>query len=241
MEKFEDGSSYFFDDLNRSREYEPMWIEFYQKKFPGYLHIESTQETKLNKSKEQNDGIDRIITEADGTRTFVEEKIVLNVYDEISFEWMSNDVSGKPGWIEDEYLCNYLAYAFIPIKTIYFYDWKALKKMWKKYGEHWKKSKGCKQIVKTTTMPNLYTYRSLSTAVPIYIVDQCYKEMLIKKCVETVSTQLISDQERIDIMDEILRIKNETPEEKQKKLIKRIKELKNEQGTQNKDAGETIS
>jgi alcohol dehydrogenase class IV len=65
--------------------------------------------------------------------------------------------------------------------------------------------------------------------------------MLIKKCVETVSTQLISDQERIDIMDEILRIKNETPEEKQKKLIKRIKELKNEQGTQNKDAGETIS
>lgn len=222
MNDIENGND-FYMDLEKSRTHEEMWKEFYQKRFPGYRELINTQDTKCQL---QQDGVDRIVIDSDGTRISIEEKVLNDVHNEICFEWLSNSLTRKPGWIEQNLLCDYLAYAFAPTKEIYFYEWRALRKVWIEYGEYWKKSLGCKQIESKTMSRNGYSYLTYSCAVPIYIVDQCYREALIHKCIEPVNTRLLDDQEYLQIKEEIQKRKNETPEEKAKRANQRLKELK---------------
>ena len=208
------------DKLKVSHMYEEMWHKFYDVKFPGNKEILVITDNDI-----QRQGVDKIITTSNDTRVFVEEKTLLDVHDEICFEWLSNSVSGESGWIEKPLICNYLAYAFAPIETVYLFEWRVLQAMWKKYGDIWKSSNGCKQIV-STTVGKYYTYQTYATCVPIFIVEQCYMEIMITGITESHKTTLISEDELMKKMISINEIKNETAEHKQKRAAERVREIK---------------
>lgn len=225
IDYYDDEDTDFEQKQEIGRKYEPMWLEYYHKRFPDFIKQEKVKETK---NFAQDNGIDRIIYRTGNTKTFIEEKIIDNVYPHIAFEWLSNSVTGAPGWIEKDLLCHYLAYAFGPIKTVYFFNWQALRNVWIKYGEMWKKSNGCVQIRKRTISKTTgYSYYTFCCAVPIYIVEQVYQEALIKLCIEPISMRLIDDKTYMEILDEIERKKNKTSEEKRKQVAERIKQIKN--------------
>jgi hypothetical protein len=119
-------------------------------------------------------GVDRIIYLENGKCLTVEEKVRTRVYDDVLLEYISNDQTNRPGWIERELTIDYLAYGFLPNKTVYLFDWNFLRRAWHENKEDWKERY---HIAKA---PNK-TYTTYSVCVPIDIVKQeCQNASIIK-------------------------------------------------------------
>lgn len=115
---------------------EPFWNDIYKKAFPNMTNHMRGKKEKCNS---QIFGIDRIIYLENGKTITLDEKIRTKVYEDIALEFISNDQKNTPGWMEKDLAIDYLAYAFLPLKTAYLFDWRMLKRAWENYKEDWKK------------------------------------------------------------------------------------------------------
>ena len=76
---------------------------------------------------------------------------------------MSVDTTGAPGWIEKDLAIDYLAYAFMPSRTVYLFDWLMLRRAWGQFGDEWKRK------YKIPPAQN-NGYKTHSVAVPIKVL-----------------------------------------------------------------------
>ena len=134
---------------------EPFWQAVYEKAFPNMEFAMPVTE----KSQGQYLGIDRVIYLNSGKTLYVDEKLREKVYSDILLEYLSNDRTQAPGWMEKDLLIDYMAYAFLPIQKCYLFDWQMLKRTWKYYRNIWIKEFG------TVTAKN-QGYNTLSVPVP---------------------------------------------------------------------------
>ncbi len=109
------------------------WDQAYKLAFPNYEYSEVCSDTFW-----QLKGVDRVVYLSNGHSLHVDEKSRRKPYPDIALEYLSNDSTGSPGWIEKDLNIDYLAYAFVTIKVIYFFPWPFLRRAWIKHGEAWK-------------------------------------------------------------------------------------------------------
>ena len=126
----------FETDLRYSYEssIEEFWDAVYKKAFPDLVNTEKCTDLHW-----QRQGVDRVINLSSGHTLHVDEKCRREVYQDILLEYTSNDTTGSPGWIEKTLGIDYLAYAFMPIETVYLFPWQMLRRAWLHYGAEWKK------------------------------------------------------------------------------------------------------
>jgi len=148
-------------DIAESGKCEPFWDEVYHRAFPNMTNHMRGQKTKC---QSQIFGVDRIIYLENGKTITIDEKVRTKVRDDIALEYISNDQKNTPGWIEKDLAIDYLAYAFLPAKRAYLFDWRMLKRVWAKYGSDWK----TKYFI--AKAPNRF-YTTYSVCVPIDVLQ----------------------------------------------------------------------
>lgn len=135
---------------------EPFWEAVYRKAFPNMVgHMMASGDTKS-----QRNGVDRLVYLSNDKILRIDEKKRRTVYPDILLEYLSVDKTGAPGWIEKDLTIDYLAYAFMPTKTCYLFDWLMLKRAWQQFGSQWK------QEYKNIEAKNV-GYSTWSVAVPL--------------------------------------------------------------------------
>jgi len=150
---------------------EPFWDLVYKTAFPNMTNHMRGKNEKCNS---QNNGVDRIIYLENNKVITIEEKVRTGVFEDIALEYISNDTKDSPGWIEKDLSVDYLAYAFLPTKTAYLFDWRMLKKTWNIYSKEWKNKYF---IAKAEN----YGYNTLSVCVPINILlESCKNASIIR-------------------------------------------------------------
>ena len=149
---------------------EPFWNDVYKKAFPN---ITNHMPGKKEYCHSQKMGVDRIIYLENGKVLTLDEKVRTRVYEDIALEFLSNDMSGAPGWMEKDLAIDYLAYAFLPIKTAYLFDWRMLRLTWVKFKNQWKKEF---PVIKAENA----TYHTHCVCVPIRVLRvECSKSAII--------------------------------------------------------------
>lgn len=144
-------------ELAENGKCEPFWNDVYQKAFPN---MTNHMRGKQHASASQYNGVDRIIYLENGKTLTIDEKVRSKDYDDILLEFISNDQKNTPGWIEKDLSIDYLAYAFLPSKTAYLFDWRMLALAWAQNKEAWKDN------YKIAKAENLH-YTTHSVCVPI--------------------------------------------------------------------------
>jgi hypothetical protein len=134
---------------------EPFWEAVYRKAFPNMTSMTINNDLAL-----QRIGIDRVIELSNGRTLHIDEKKRDRVYQDILLEYLSNDRTGAPGWVEKDLAIDYLAYAFMPTQRCYLYPWPLLRRAWIRYGEEWRRTYPPKKAENAT-------YNTWSTPVPI--------------------------------------------------------------------------
>lgn len=87
----------------------------------------------------QRGGVDRVLTLSSGQTFYVDEKVREEDWSDILLEYWSDREAEKPGWIEKDLACDFIAYAFLPSRTCYLLSFPALRSAWKKNCETWKR------------------------------------------------------------------------------------------------------
>lgn len=152
-----------FKDSNSPKERHYYKI-VYKSAWPSLLNIEM-QEGPGDKIS----GVDDIITLPE-KKIYVERKTrKLHDTGDIMLEFISEvanwtTLQGKPGWIEKETICNFLAYTFWLDKRTYLFDFKALQSFWFKNKTDLLKKYGYKEA-KNESFGNYWS--SMSCPVPI--------------------------------------------------------------------------
>ena len=122
--------------------------------YPDHLLIEEVTDLKY-----QSAGLDRIIHFDTGKVVGVEHKIREQIYNDILFEFISNDKTNTKGWMEKDLSCDLFIYGWNPLRKTYTFRWKELKDVWKKNKNNWLDKH---RIVKAKN----YGYYTHSVAVP---------------------------------------------------------------------------
>ena len=144
--------------FSESASAEPFWDAVYRKAFPSLVnHMQTTGATTS-----QRMGIDRVLHLSNGQTITVDEKKREREYSDILLEYISNDKTGAPGWIEKDLAIDYLAYAFMPTQRCYLYPWHMLRRAWIHFSPEWK------QLYRPVAAQNAgYTTWSLPVPIPI--------------------------------------------------------------------------
>lgn len=140
---------------------EPFWDAVYRKAFPNLV----ATVYQSHDGPAQRSGIDRHVVLSNGSVLRIDEKKRERDYGDILLEYLSNSTTGAPGWIEKDLLIDYLAYAFMPTRTVYLFPWLMLRRAWLHYKPEW--TDRCKTI--EARNPG-YVTRSL--AVPITVLQR---------------------------------------------------------------------
>jgi len=157
----------FKQDLEYSTKHDKFWKEIYMSFFPSMAEMSSI----VTDIELQKKGIDRVLTLENGKRILIDEKMRRSIYTDILLEYKSNSNKDEnDGWINKNLEINYIAYAFMPIQTVYMLDWNMLKRTWLKYGGEWYKKAKAKQDGLCFVSADNELYNTLSIAIPIYIL-----------------------------------------------------------------------
>ena len=151
---------------------EPFWNDVYMKAFPN---MTNQMRGKKEYCNSQIKGVDRIIYLENGKTLTIDEKVRKEVWSDIALEFISNDKFNTPGWMEKDLSIDYLAYAFLPLKRAYLFDWRMLKRAWNNYKTDWKN----KYFIAKAENEGYVTH---SVCVPI--------EVVLKSCQTAVIIQL---------------------------------------------------
>ena len=150
---------------------EPFWQEFYKKAFPGLLFAQMTNKN----CQGQQLGIDRVIYLDSGKVLFIDEKKRRESYPDILLEYQSNG-DFKKGWMHKQLLIDYIAYAVMPDKKVFLFDWHSLRSAWFKYRDEWMElAKVRKDGFRVVEAINKY-YSTFSLAIPTKILLEAINE-----------------------------------------------------------------
>lgn len=111
----------------------PWWEDVYRQAFPGFLSMQVIHDAEWG----QYAGIDRIVILKSGTTLYIDEKVRSRDYPDIALERWSDKQRRKPGWIQKNLACDFIAYAFIPSQTCYLLPFPQLRRAWKLFGPEW--------------------------------------------------------------------------------------------------------
>jgi hypothetical protein len=109
--------------------------EAYQKHFPTVQKIE-----RFTDMQQQRSGRDTRVTLQGGEIIHVQEKSRDRDDDRdiaLEFEHKGQRYNA-PGWVDLDLQIHYLAYAFVPLRKVYFFPWPQLRRAWIEHGEDWK-------------------------------------------------------------------------------------------------------
>lgn len=134
---------------------EPFWRAVYAKAFPDMVNCMPCPGDTVS----QRMGIDRVVLLSSGKTISIDEKKRARTYDDILLEYVANDVTGAPGWIEKPLAIDYLAYAFMPTQECFLFPWDLLQRAWLQYKPAWLATYG------TRRAPNR-GYGTLNVPVP---------------------------------------------------------------------------
>ena len=126
----------FRESLASSHQAEDLecWQEIYQKAFPTMLRAVCVRED----GEHQRAGIDRVIVLASGKTVLVDEKVRYIEYPgDLLLEFISNDATGAPGWIEKHLLADYIAMAYYYTGQAFFLPVIQTQAAWKANREEW--------------------------------------------------------------------------------------------------------
>ena len=125
----------FQESLARSRSYvdAPWWLEVYRSAFPGLQGFVNVREDGWA----QRAGIDRVLTLRSGKTINVDEKVRERDWPDILLERWSDRARKRPGWIQQDLACDFIAYAFAPSRTCYLLPFLSLRRAWKIHGRDW--------------------------------------------------------------------------------------------------------
>lgn len=136
---------------------EAIWRDFYKQAFPDMVNFMRCTGDTLS----QRAGTDTVIHCANNKTLTVDEKKRRGVWHDFLLEFISNDRTGAPGWIEKPLTCDYIAYAFMDIRKCYLLPWPMLRHAWRINKHVWLKERPIK------TAKNR-GYNTLSVAIPIH-------------------------------------------------------------------------
>jgi hypothetical protein len=150
--------------LSHAQEDAPWWPVVYGKAFPGHLSAVSVRQDGWA----QRGGIDRVITLKSGKTVTVDEKVRAASYGDIALEQWSDLERRKPGWMQKDLACDFIAYAFIPDQRCYILPFPTLRRAWLEFGAEWlalaKAGEGGYRFVDAKN-PR-YTTRSVAVPIP---------------------------------------------------------------------------
>lgn len=134
----------------------PIWEDIYRKSFPDFLMMADHRKD----GEWQRAGIDRSVILENSKQILIDEKIRWKPYADIAVEYISNDITGAPGWACKPLRADYIAYAIAPLGICYLLPVIQLQQAWSRKGEYWKDN------CFTIKAPNR-GYTTLSAAVPV--------------------------------------------------------------------------
>ena len=122
--------------LSKANEDAPWWVAVYEIAFPGHLSAVSVRKDGWA----QRGGIDRVVTLRSGKTVYIDEKVRSRSYGDIALEQWSDVARKKPGWMQKDLACDYIAYAFVPDERCYLLPFLALRSAWLSNGSEWIKN-----------------------------------------------------------------------------------------------------
>lgn len=141
---------------------QPFWEAVYRKHFPNMVACVLLQ----GDTASQRQGKDRAIHLANGQVLHIDEKSRDRTDDrDILLEYLSNDRTGAPGWMECDKAIDYMAYAFVPIRRVYIFPWPQLRRAWLHYKAEW-------QAAYPPVPARNRTYTTYSTPVPTKVLQK---------------------------------------------------------------------
>ena len=143
---------------------EDFWDGIYRKAFPNLVNHMLCE----GNTASQRMGIDRFIMLASGKTLAIDEKKRRYDCGDILLEYISNNKTNAPGWIEKDLAIDYLAYAFPKSKRCYLFPWQELRRAWKQWGKQWFEyaDDPLRTGYKLITADNL-TYKTLCIVIPL--------------------------------------------------------------------------
>ncbi len=154
----------------------PFLEAVYKKVFPDY---DNCVITRSGNTIAQRNGVDIVIYTTSDTIYKIDEKLRYKCYDDIALEFISNDVTRSPGWMEKDLKIDYINYVFTPRKQSYMFPWQQLKIVWDKNKANWIELAGSEeQGFFIARAPNP-TYDTLSCAIPTDLLVNLVKETII--------------------------------------------------------------
>jgi hypothetical protein len=151
----------FGDDLawSHAQSDQPWWEEVYRAAFPEFIGMQAIPQDGWA----QRGGIDRLVTLRCGTVLRIDEKARRQVWPDILLEFWSDEERRIPGWIAKGLACDFLAYAFVPIRTCYLLPFQTLRRAWYEHRYDWIKQYGTKRASNAR-------YTTASVAVPTQVL-----------------------------------------------------------------------
>lgn len=120
-------------EFSQEHKHEDFWQAVYEKAFPDMQF--ATAVTK--KCQGQYLGVDRVVYLGSSKVLMIDEKLREEDYNDIFLEYLSNDQTGADGWMEKDLLIDFLAYAFLPSRRCYLFNWQMLRRAWVCYKSEW--------------------------------------------------------------------------------------------------------
>ena len=121
--------------LRRSHSYAeaPWWGVVYRKAFQGIAAMVNVR----GDGWAQRGGIDRVLTLQCGRTITIDEKVRDKDYGDILLERWSDRRQQKPGWIQKQLACEFIAYAVAPTQVCYLLPTLTLQRAWRDFGRDW--------------------------------------------------------------------------------------------------------
>ncbi len=146
----------------------PFWLDVYRQAFPGLQAAVNVRDDGWA----QRGGIDRVLTLKSGKTLNVDEKVRAKDYPDILLERWSDRARRKPGWMQKDLACDFIAYAFLPSQRCYLLPFPTLRRAWLKNGREW--------IEKYPHVPaQNRTYVTESIAVPIDVLMAALQDAMV--------------------------------------------------------------
>lgn len=112
----------------------PFWAEVYERAFPGMRALVVNDRSNAA----QHGGIDHVITLASAKVIRIDTKNrERSDTGDVLLEYISNDRAETPGWMDQDLLIDYMAYAFVPDRRAYLFDWEMLRRTWLAFRDDW--------------------------------------------------------------------------------------------------------
>lgn len=112
---------------------ERFWEAIYRQAFQAFLRCMAAPGDTVSQRK----GIDRIVMLTNGIVLKMDEKKLRHDYPHMFLEYISNDRTGAPGWIEKELEIDYITYAFMPTRRAHLVPWIPLQRAWQMNKAGW--------------------------------------------------------------------------------------------------------